>query len=104
MGGDLQFTSAPCHPPVFNMPGPAPSGTNVGSSGVLSQQSSGGPGSRIHRQAEEECQLWNTERRPYDLSGHWMGWRKKWWNELGDLDWHIYTTMYKIDKIGRAHV
>ena len=67
----LQFTSAPCHPPVFNMPGPAPSGTNVGSSGVLSQQSSGGPGSRIHRQAEEECQLWNTERRPYDLSGHW---------------------------------
>ncbi|XP_070148467.1 protein transport protein Sec61 subunit beta-like isoform X2 [Ovis canadensis] len=27
------FTSAPCHPPVFNMPGPAPSGTNVGSSG-----------------------------------------------------------------------
>uniref|UniRef100_A0A8C2NIY0 Protein transport protein Sec61 subunit beta n=2 Tax=Capra hircus TaxID=9925 RepID=A0A8C2NIY0_CAPHI len=29
----LQFTSAPCHPPVFNMPGPAPSGTNVGSSG-----------------------------------------------------------------------
>ena len=53
------------------MPGPAPSGTNVGSSGVLSQQSSGGPGSRIHRQAEEECQLWNKERRPYDLSGHW---------------------------------
>lgn len=26
-----------------------------------------------------------------------MGWRKKWWNELGDLDWHNYTTMCKID-------
>ena len=29
----LQFTSAPCHPPVFNMPGLTLSGTNVGSSG-----------------------------------------------------------------------
>lgn len=29
----LQFALAPCHRPVFSMPGPAPSGTNVGSSG-----------------------------------------------------------------------
>lgn len=52
------------------MPGPAP----VPLTWVLmalSQQSSGGPGGGIHRPTEEECQLWNKEHRPYDLSGHW---------------------------------
>ena len=60
----LQFTSVPYHPPVFNVPGLTPSGTNVGSSGhSLSEPK--------HRLAEEECQLWNKEQRPYDLSGPW---------------------------------
>ena len=59
----LQFTSAPCHPPVFNMPGLTLSGTNVGSSGQSLSKAK-------HSLAERECQLRNKEHRPYDLSGH----------------------------------
>ena len=66
----LQFTSAPCHPLSSTCLARLPVALTW-LLRVLSQQSSGSPGSGIHRPAEEECQLWNKEHRPYDLSGHW---------------------------------
>ena len=33
----------------------------------------------------------------YGHQGVKAGGGVRWWNELGDWDWHIYTNMYKID-------
>ena len=56
------------------MPGPTPSGTDVGSSGRSPSEAvaaAGGGGGEIHGLAEEERQLLNEEGRPYDLSRPW---------------------------------
>ena len=44
---------------------------------------------------EPICKAEKRHRRREQTYEHLNG--KGWWDKLGDWDWHIYTTMYKID-------
>ena len=49
-----------------------------------------------NRHTDVENKRMNTK------EGKWRGWWWWWWDELGDWDWHVYTNMYKIDKLIRT--